>query len=164
MIRYDLTSLDPAVRVALLRDVNSRGILNTYIDGTLSVANEFEQIVDRLITDAEARGLASAAQQEKSQAISRGSRSMECEQCGAIPAASLMLRRQVGMVIAMKSETFEAVLCAYCGENLRKWIQKQNALKGWTGLRSAAMNPAIIGSNERNYKRFKESLEKDAQP
>lgn len=43
MIRYDLSNLDPAVRRDIMRQVNLRGILNTYIDNVLSVPEQFEQ-------------------------------------------------------------------------------------------------------------------------
>jgi hypothetical protein len=162
VIRYDLSDVDAVVRVSVLRSINDRGIMNTYANGTLSVGNEFEEIVDQIVSDAETRGAIAASNQEHSRAITLGLRPMECEECANTPAASLTLRRQVGMIVVMKTETIEAVLCHSCGEELRKWIQKQNALKGWTGLRSAAMNPAVIASNEKNYKSFKNELARNS--
>lgn len=160
MIRYDLSDLDPAVRADVLREVNHRGILHTYIDHVLSVADEFESAVDALVEVEEIRGDFQRSHEHELQMIHAGLRSNSCEQCGDSPAAQLVLRRQVGMIVVSSTETFDAFLCRGCGENLRKWIQKQNAIKGWTGVKSALMNPVVLGTNERNYARFLESLER----
>ncbi len=159
MIRYDLSNLDPAVRQDIMRQVNLRGILNTYIDHVLSVPEQFEQAVDALVEVQEQRGAFAREFEEELQQVHAGIHPASCDTCGNSPAAPLVLRRQVGMIVIAKTETFDAVLCRSCGENLRKWIQKQNAIKGWTGVRSALMNPVVLGTNERNYARFLESLE-----
>lgn len=159
MIRYDLNDLDPAVRRDIMRQVNLRGILNTYIDNVLSVPEQFEAAVDAIVDSEEARGTFQREHEEQLQMVHTGASPATCESCGNTPAANLVLRRQVGMIVLAKTETFDSFLCRSCGENLRKWIQKQNAMKGWTGVRSALMNPVVIGTNERNYARFLESLE-----
>ena len=160
MIRYDLNDLDPAVRAEVIKEVNRRGILNTYVDHVLSVPDEFEEAVDALVDIEDQRGEFQREFEEELRQVHAGIRSASCDTCGTSPAAQLVLRRQVGMIVIAKTETFEAVLCRSCGENLRKWIQKQNAIKGWTGVKSALMNPVVLGTNERNYARFLESLEK----
>lgn len=150
----------PSVRVEILREVNGRGILNTYIDDTLSVADEFEEILDIIVARAEARGNVDSLVQTETQEITRGVRPDICERCGAAPAALLALRRQVGMVVVSKTETITGVLCASCGQELRRYVQRQSAVKGWTGVWSAAMNPVVIGTNEKNYAEFVRQLER----
>lgn len=159
MIRYDLSDLDPAIRVALLDEVNRLGILNTYVGHVLSVPEEHEVTVDALIANEEARGAVQLEFETEARQVKAGTRSPRCETCGSTPAAQLVLRRQVGMVVALKTEIFDPVLCRPCGERFRKWVQKQNAIKGWTGVKSALMNPVVIGTNERNYARFIAQLE-----
>lgn len=159
MIRYDLSGLDPAVRVEVMREVNRRGILNTYIDHVLSVAEEFEAAVDEIVTIEELRAESQKESEEYYHRLQSGAEAASCEKCGRAPAAQLILRRQVGMVVLSKTETFENYLCRQCGETLRRWVQKQSALKGWTGVRSALMNPVVMGVNERNYARFLQTLD-----
>ena len=159
MIRYDLSDLDPAVRAEVIKEINRRGILNTYIDHVVLVPDEFEDAVDALVQTEEIRGQFQREHEEHLQMIRAGLRPESCDNCGSSPAAHLVLRRQVGMIVLAKTETFDAYLCRSCGENLRKWIQKQNAIKGWTGVKSALMNPVVLGTNERNYARFLEALE-----
>ena len=159
MIRYDLSGLDPAVRVEVMREVNRRGILNTYVDHVLSVSEEFEAAVDELVTIEELRAESQKESEEYYHRVQSGAEPPSCETCGRIPAAQLVMRRQVGMVVVSKTETYEGVLCRQCGDNLRRWVQKQSALKGWTGVKSALMNPVVMGVNERNYAKFLHTLD-----
>ena len=159
MIRYDLSDLDPAVRVEVMKEVNRRGIFNTYVDHVLSVSEEYEAAVDELVTIEELRAESQKESEAQYHRLRSGAEAASCETCGRSPAAQLVLRRQVGMVVVSKTETFESYLCRQCGENMRRWVQKQSALKGWTGVKSALMNPVVLGINERNYAKFLQTLD-----
>ena len=159
MIHYDLNDVDPVIRVTVLRQVQSRGIPNTVDANVLSVPDEFEAIIDHLISSAERQGDSYQTFETTVREIDAGARTMPCDRCGAEPAAPLRLRRQVGMVVVMKTETLEGVFCLPCGLQFKKWVQKQNALKGWTGVKSAVMNPVVLSSNEKEYRTFLQTIE-----
>jgi hypothetical protein len=159
MIRYDLSELDPAVRRKIVQRIESLGMRHTHINFVLSVPEEFETVVDGIVAGEEASGDFQRGHEAQLRSVHSGLRPASCENCGSTPAAQLVLRRQVGMIVLAKTETFDSFLCRSCGESLRSWIQKQNAIKGWTGVRSALMNPVVIGTNERNYAQFIRNLD-----
>lgn len=161
MIRYDLNELEPATRQGIAKQVQSRGIPHTLIDGVLAVPEEFEQIADSIVESNERSTHAIQEIQALSRSIDGGSHAYACERCGSYPAAFLRLRRQVGMVIVMKTETIEGHYCLECGRAIRSWIQKQNAMKGWTGVKSALMNPVVISTNEKSFREFESQIERN---
>jgi hypothetical protein len=70
-----------------------------------------------------------------------------CEACGRSPAAPIKLKRNVGLVIAHRSVTAQAMLCAECADAATKQFQRQTLAKGWTSPRSALVNPATMAGN-----------------
>ena len=83
---------------------------------------------------------------------------MNCENCGQSPAASIKLRRGVGLVILARTYTTEVNLCDRCASTLTGDFQKQTLIKGWTSPRSALMNPFYIASNAINRVKHKRNL------
>jgi len=98
--------------------------------------------------------------QENARLEKLGHQSPACEICGERPAASIDLRRQVGMVVVMRQYSATAVLCEGCAKKAYTEFQKSTALKGWTGVKSALMNPVVIGANAVNKKRHKDRIRK----
>ena len=161
MIRYDLNDLEPAVRRGIVNQVQSRGVPHSFVGGVLSVPDEFEALTDSIVESNERSGRTVQEVQNISRSIDQGTHAYECDRCGAQPAGFLRLRRQVGMVVVMKTETVEGHFCLGCGRSMRAWIQKQNAMKGWTGVKSALMNPVVISTNEKAFREFENQIERN---
>ena len=98
--------------------------------------------------------------QTESRLIKQGTQSPYCQICGKTPAAPIDLRRQVGMVVLMRTYTSEMTLCSSCADVAYRQFQKSTAIKGWTGIRSALMNPIVIGTNAVNKGKHRKNLEK----
>jgi hypothetical protein len=159
MIRYNLSLLEPSVRMSVIDDVQSRGIPYSYQEMTLSISEQFEAILDHVVLRAEQSGDIARERQSIARAILLDEGASPCEVCGRAPAAPLRQRLQVGLLIIAKTVTIESHLCLDCGNALRQKVRKQNLIKGWGGLRSAAMNPVIMATNEREYRTFTSTIE-----
>jgi hypothetical protein len=157
-VKYNLANLSPAARVRISCELNELGILFNLHEHVLSIADVDEEAVDNVIADQELVEELLEADQREARAILAGDMSPRCELCGNQPAAELSLRRQVGMVIVMSSYRAEVVLCGPCGENAYRDFQKQTAIKGWTGVRSALTNPVVIGTNAANIKKHRNQI------
>ena len=70
-----------------------------------------------------------------------------CQVCGRSPAAQIKLRRNVGLVLAHRIVTANAVLCRQCADTATSEFQRETLIKGWTSPRSALMNPFTIAAN-----------------
>ena len=72
------------------------------------------------------------------------------KESGGQPAAPIKLKRHVGLVVAHRTHTITAVLCAECAEcaeRVTAEFQKETLKKGWTSPRSALFNPGTIAAN-----------------
>jgi hypothetical protein len=70
-----------------------------------------------------------------------------CEVCGSTPAAPILLKRNVGLFIARRSYTLEAVLCASCAQIAARRFQVESLTKGWFGVASAPINVWNLAAN-----------------
>jgi hypothetical protein len=158
-IRYDISGLEPAERKLILESLVSGEIVHS-VDGlVLTVDRKSEADVDAIIEVWEQWGEEARRSASLQKRVSSGDLSARvCELCGNMPAASITLRRQVGMVIMRTHYQSDLVLCDPCGQAVTKEFQKQTALKGWTGVYSAMTNPFVIAANSKNRRRHKNEL------
>tara|TARA_X000001036_G_scaffold308015_1_gene286668 strand:+ start:213 stop:911 length:699 start_codon:yes stop_codon:yes gene_type:complete len=164
-IRYDLSELDAVVRKMIFTSLEEAQI-DFEIAGTdpskdpMEINKQNEDQVDEIIAEWEDWGDRMSSDAQRAQLAQQGDlNSTTCELCGDSPAAEIVLRRTVGMVLVMSNYQSQLVLCESCGESATKEFQKQTALKGWTSLYSAALNPFYIASNAKNRRKHKKTLE-----
>lgn len=157
-VKYDLTEYGPALRVGVSKALNEKGILFNMSEGVLSVTDSDEVVVDEILAAYEALEEFHESVQQEAIDIKAGNLSASCELCGTRPAAPLALKRQVGMVVVMSTYRADLVLCGTCGDAAFKEFQKQTAIKGWTGMRSALMNPVVLGTNAAAIKKHREAI------
>jgi hypothetical protein len=157
-IRYDLSELAPAARVGITRHLDELGMMYNLREHILSVSDKDEVTVDAVISRFERMEEALEQLQSDARQVFAGASTFPCEVCGSRPAAPLELRRQVGLVVVLQTYTAESILCSFCAELAYKDFQKQTAVKGWTGVRSALMNPVILVSNANNIKKHREEI------
>lgn len=157
-IKYDLSELGAASRERIEVGLTQAKILFLIDGDSLSVDKSDEGKVDEIIAKTEQIEDFYEATQSEARAVQQGSISRSCEICGSRPAASLSLRRQVGMVVVMRQYEVDAVLCSPCAERAYVDFQKQTAIKGWTGVRSALMNPVMLSANAVNIRRHREQI------
>ena len=157
-VKYDLSSVEPSVRVGISRELNELGILFNLNNGTLSVADEDEEAVDEVVARHEVLDEILEEIQQEAIDVRDGVLAPSCELCGNRPAAPLTLRRQVGMIVVMSTYRGEFMACGPCGELAYKEFQKQTAIKGWTGVKSALMNPVVIGTNAAAIKKHRDAI------
>lgn len=160
MIRYDLNALEKSTQLAIIQRVNEAGVMHVVTDGVLAIDEAAEETVDVIISAEEANERILSETQKNWNDVANGSKPPNCEICRSTPAAELTLRSQVGMIIVRSSRTFNAVLCRSCGTELRRKVQRETTLKGWTGIYSAALNPVYLATNEKNYRSFLSNLER----
>ena len=158
-INYDLSELGPAAREGIEKALVRSKILYLLDEKSLSVDKNDEARVDEIIAASEKVDSYFASVQSDARAVQEGTLGRSCENCGTRPAAPLALRRQVGMVVIMRQYEIDAVLCGECGERAYVDFQKQTALKGWTGVRSALMNPVMLSANAVNIRRHREQID-----
>ena len=160
MFRYDVSAMEPIERETIRRALTSLEIDFTMDTQVLSVVDDDRENQVDLLLDRIAEGIdAAKANAERVNLIRDGRTDLvECEVCGQSPAATIELRRQVGMLIVGTTHRVTAVLCRDCGEQLTKEYQKETAIKGWTSIGAAALNPFTIATNARNQKRHRDQL------
>jgi hypothetical protein len=76
-----------------------------------------------------------------------------CRNCGRGPAAKLVIRRHVGMLIMQRFVRLEAPLCRDCGMRITKSYTKRTAVEGWWGIISFFVNWVTLGLNLRAYRK-----------
>ena len=165
-VRYDLSELDAAERLMIIAELEEAEISHNYEDQILAVARDAEASVDEIIEEAEAWGDQQREFRQQADTVLAGGggpdqarcEGFDIEYCGNSPAAVLVLRRQVGQVIVSTHYQAQLVLCDSCGEKAFKDFQKQTAVKGWLGIRSAAMNPVVMAANVKHRKRHRQAL------
>ena len=160
IIRYDISELDPLAITGLVHDLNVDQIKFTVEANVLSVPRSLELKVDAHIARNEFEVNEIESMQDNARLEKSGHQAPACEICGERPAASIDLRRQAGMVVVMRQYSATAVLCERCAQKSYTEFQKSTALKGWTGVKSALMNPFVIGTNAVNKKRHKDKIRK----
>jgi hypothetical protein len=157
-INYDLSELGAAARERIEEILIRENILHLLNKVTLSVDKSDEVKVDEIIAVTESIEEFFETTQSEARNVRSGIVGRVCELCGIRPAAPLSLRRQVGMVIVMRQYEVDAVLCSPCAERSYVDFQKQTAIKGWTGVRSALMNPVMLSANLVNIRRHREQI------
>tara|TARA_B100000073_G_C23588832_1_gene515427 strand:- start:161 stop:859 length:699 start_codon:yes stop_codon:yes gene_type:complete len=165
IVRYDLSKLSPVVRKMIFESLDEAKI-NFEISGPdpskdpMEISKQNEERVDQIITFWEEWGDEMITDAKRAEAAQQGDLNATiCELCGNSPAAEIVLRRTVGMVLVMSNYQAQLVLCETCGESATKEFQKQTALKGWTSLYSAALNPFYIAGNAKNRRKHKRTLQ-----
>lgn len=157
-IRYDISELH-AVEIQFLKTaLDSAGVAYKSDSRTLTASRAYESKIDDFLDQAAEYVKSLEMNQEKARRVSAGLDSPSCEICGNTPAAPIDLRRQVGMVVIMKTYTAEMTLCSGCADEAYRQFQKSTALKGWTGVRSALMNPIVLGTNAVNRNKHRKNL------
>lgn len=156
--RYDVSEMEPLARRSMIRELDARKIQFRMEAGVLTVQKHDESDVDAIIAESESRVANLEAHQTLAREVDGGLRAPSCDVCGATPAAPIDLRRQVGTVLVMKSYRAQATLCEGCADEAYKQFQKSTAIKGWTGVRSAIMNPIVLGTNAYNRNKHKKKL------
>ena len=158
-VRYDISEFHAYETAVLKEKLSAASIDFDITDGVLSVPRSRESEVDIAISESEEALNSLEASQNESREIHSGRRAPSCEMCGRTPAAPIDLRRQVGMVVVFKTYRSEMTLCESCAAEAYKQFQKSTALKGWTGVRSALMNPIVLGTNAVNRNKHRKKLQ-----
>ena len=158
-VRYDIREFHAYESAVLKEKLSALSIDFDITDGILSVPRSRESEVDIVINESEEALDSLEASQHASWEIHSGQRSPSCELCGQTPAAPIDLRRQVGMVVLLKTYRAEMTLCEACAAEAYKQFQKSTAIKGWTGVRSALMNPIVLGTNAVNRNKHRKKLQ-----
>jgi hypothetical protein len=157
-VKYNLSTVEPAVRVGVSRELTALGVLFNLHDGVLSVSDADEEAVDAVIAKHEQIEEVLESMQQTAKGVRAGTMSPNCEICGRVPAAHLELRRQVGMVVVMTTYRSEIIACEDCATAAYREFQKQTAIKGWTGVRSALMNPVVLAANANAIKKHRDEI------
>lgn len=157
-IRYDISEMHALEIQFVTTALDSAGVAYNIDSRTLMASRAYESVIDDLLDHAAEYVKNLESSQEKARRVSAGLDSPSCEICGNTPAAPIDLRRQVGMVVIMKTYTAEMTLCSGCADEAYRQFQKSTALKGWTGVRSALMNPIVLGTNAVNRKKHRKNL------
>ena len=158
-VRYDISEFHSYETAYLQELLSDAEIKFEVTDGILSVPQSHELEVDKAISESERALEAIESRQSTAREIHSGRLAPSCEICGRSPAAPLDLRRQVGMVIVMKTYRSEMTLCNSCATEAYKQFQKSTAIKGWTGVKSALMNPIVLGTNTINRNKHRKKLQ-----
>ena len=159
-LKYDISNLHSLEIQFLISKLRDRDVQFTIDELVLIVPRHQEHAVDNALEESAAELQLLESSQTESRLIKQGTQSPYCQICGQTPAASIDLRRQVGMVVLMKTYTSEMTLCSSCADEAYRQFQKSTAIKGWTGIRSALMNPIVIGTNAVNKSKHRKNLEK----
>jgi len=151
---YDLSDYSAVERQMVRNVLNESRIAYDLTEMTLTVEKSKEFQVDAVLRGIELLTSSINDSLEEVDEIFEPS----CDFCGNRPAAPLTVRRQVGLVIIGTTYTADNILCNDCGRTMTIEYQKQTAIKGWTGIRSALMNPVVIATNARNRRRHQQEL------
>ena len=158
-VRYDISKFQPYETAYLQELLSDAEIKFEITGGILSVPRSHELEVDKAISASEQALKTIELEQSTAREIHSGRLAPSCEICGRSPAAALDLRRQVGMVVVMKTYRSEMTLCNSCASEAYKQFQKSTAIKGWTGVKSALMNPIVLGTNTINRNKHRKKLQ-----
>ena len=157
-LKYDISNLHSLEIQFLISKLRDRDVQFTIDELVLKVSRQQEQAVDIALEESAVELQLLESHQTESRLIKQGTQSPCCQICGQTPAAPIDLRRQVGMVVLMKTYTSEMTLCSTCADEAYRQFQKSTVIKGWTGIRSALMNPIVIGTNAVNRSKHRKNL------
>lgn len=76
-----------------------------------------------------------------------------CRICGRGPAAELVIRRHVGMLVLQRFVKIKAHLCRDCGRRVVKQYTGRTLVQGWWGMISFFANWFCIAGNAVAYLR-----------
>ena len=76
-----------------------------------------------------------------------------CRACGRGPAAELVIRRHVGMLVLQRFFKVKARLCRDCGRKLVKDYTARTLVQGWWGYISFFVNWFCLAANGVAYVR-----------
>lgn len=76
-----------------------------------------------------------------------------CRACGRGPAANLVIRRHVGMLVLQKFVTLKAPFCRDCGTAIVKDYTVRTVVQGWWGLISFFFNWVCLAGNALAYRK-----------
>ncbi len=159
-IKYDVSNLHSLEIQFLISKLRDRDVHFTIDEMVLHIPRHHEHAVDDALEESATELQLLESNQTELRLIKQGIQSPYCQICGQTPAAQIDLRRQVGMVVLMKTYTSEMTLCSSCADDAYRQFQKSTAIKGWTGIRSALMNPIVIGTNAVNKSKHRKILKK----
>lgn len=162
-LRYDFLEVDTKLRRQILDSLKEQKIKHTFAGGILTVGRQDEVHVDEIIATWEKWGDQQESTNDQSTPLSSPTlppNGSKCERCGKSPAAQIVLRRTVGLVIVASTAQAQLILCEPCASSATKEFQKQTALKGWTSMYSAAINPFILGSNAKNRRKHRREIQR----
>jgi hypothetical protein len=76
-----------------------------------------------------------------------------CRACGRGPAADLVIRRHVGMLVMLKFVKLRVPLCRDCGMRFATDYTKRTAVQGWWGVISFFVNWFCLATNLIAYRK-----------
>ena len=76
-----------------------------------------------------------------------------CRACGRGPAADLVIRRHVGMLVMQKFVKLRVPLCRDCGTRFATDYTKLTAVQGWWGVISFFVNWFCLATNLIAYRK-----------
>lgn len=160
MTRYDVSEMLPLERSRLKDRLTEAGIEFSIAELVLSIDHKDEEQTDLILVEVEEFGLRLREEFSRDARAREGDvQALSCEVCGESPAAEINLRRMVGMVVITETFNYSAILCDGCAAAATSSAQQQTAIKGWTSLTSAAMNPFVIAGNARSRRNHRRKLQ-----
>jgi hypothetical protein len=76
-----------------------------------------------------------------------------CRSCGRGPAANLVIRRHVGMIVVQRFIKLRAPLCRDCGIEMTKDYTTHTLIEGWWGFISFFANWFCLAGNLIAYRK-----------
>jgi hypothetical protein len=160
MTRYDVSEMLPLERSRLKHRLSEEGIEFSIVGFVLSIDHTDEAQTDQVLLEVEEFGLRLRDEFSRDARAREGDvRALSCEVCGESPAAEINLRRMVGLVVIAETFNYSAILCNPCADAATSSAQQQTAIKGWTSISSAAMNPFVIAANARSRRNHRRKLQ-----
>lgn len=160
MTRYDVSEMLPLERSRLRNRLSEEGIEFSIVGLVLSIDHTDEAQTDQVLLEVEEFGLRLREEFSRDARAREGDvQALSCEVCGESPAAEINLRRMVGLVVNTETINYSAILCNPCADAATSSAQQQTAIKGWTSISSAAMNPFVIAGNARSRRNHRRKLQ-----
>jgi hypothetical protein len=76
-----------------------------------------------------------------------------CRACGRGPAADMVIRRHVGMLVMQRFVMLRVPLCRDCGMRVATDYSKRTAVQGWWGVISFFVNWFCLATNLIAYRK-----------
>ena len=84
-----------------------------------------------------------------------------CVVCSRVPAAQIILKRHVGLLVFHRTFTFAGDLCGDCASVEASLYQRQTAVQGWTSPSSLIANPFTLAFNRWQRRSHQKALEQE---